>query len=77
MVRLADGGQLKLHIWDTGGQERFRAMAPLYYRDALGALIVYDCSDPSSFESVRYWVQELKQKGPPEVRMYVVRMSKL
>lgn len=34
--------QLKLYIWDTGGQERFRAMAPLYYRDAAGAVVVYD-----------------------------------
>eukprot|EP00922_Rhytidocystis_sp_ex-Travisia-forbesii_P072980 GHVS01108778.1.p1 GENE.GHVS01108778.1~~GHVS01108778.1.p1 ORF type:complete len:225 (+),score=30.18 GHVS01108778.1:119-793(+) len=64
-VRLTDGGQLKLHIWDTGGQERFRAMAPLYYRDAAGAIIVYDCSHAPSFESVKFWVSELAQKGPP------------
>lgn len=40
-----DGGEdafVKLFIWDTGGQERFRSMAPLYYRDAAGAVIVYD-----------------------------------
>eukprot|EP00922_Rhytidocystis_sp_ex-Travisia-forbesii_P072983 GHVS01108781.1.p1 GENE.GHVS01108781.1~~GHVS01108781.1.p1 ORF type:complete len:220 (+),score=34.79 GHVS01108781.1:392-1051(+) len=64
-VRLNNGGQLKLHIWDTGGQERFRAMAPLYYRDAAGAIIVYDCSHAPSFESVKFWVSELAQKGPP------------
>ncbi|OLQ06313.1 Ras-related protein RABF1 [Symbiodinium microadriaticum] len=37
IVRLRDGSQLKLHVWDTGGQERFRAMTHLYYRDAAGA----------------------------------------
>ena len=71
-VRLQNGQQLKLHIWDTGGQERFRAMAPLYYRDAIGGLIVYDVTDPNSFESVRYWVNELRTKGPPKVCLAVV-----
>eukprot|EP00925_Amoebophrya_sp_RCC4383_P013131 GSA25T00011661001.1 len=72
MIRLPDGQQLKLHIWDTGGQERFRAMAPLYYRDALGALIVYDHTDGASWESVRYWVDELRNKGPENVCLAVV-----
>ncbi|CAD7925012.1 unnamed protein product [Amoebophrya sp. A120] len=72
MIRLPDGQQLKLHIWDTGGQERFRAMAPLYYRDALGALIVYDHNDGASWEAVRYWVDELRNKGPENVCLGVV-----
>mmetsp|Transcript_41532 Transcript_41532/g.90483 ORF Transcript_41532/g.90483 Transcript_41532/m.90483 type:complete len:200 (+) Transcript_41532:49-648(+) len=67
IMRLNDGSQLKLHIWDTGGQERFRAMAPLYYRDAAGAVIVYDCNDEKSYESVQYWAKELRAKGPPRV----------
>jgi len=71
IVRLRDGSQLKLHVWDTGGQERFRAMTHLYYRDAAGAVIVYDCTDPHSQESVKYWVHELRTKGPPDVRMAV------
>lgn len=72
LIRLRDGTQLKLHIWDTGGQERFRAMAPLYYRDAMGAVIVYDCTDEKSFESVKYWLNELRNKGPPNVCLAVV-----
>ncbi|KEP62527.1 UNVERIFIED_CONTAM: Rab5B protein [Hammondia hammondi] len=59
-----DGSQLKLYIWDTGGQERFRAMAPLYYRDAAGAVVVYDVTNPASMDAVRFWVEELKQRGP-------------
>jgi len=71
IVRLPSGSQLKLHIWDTGGQERFRAMAPLYYRDAAGAVIVYDCTDQNSFEAVKYWVSELRSKGPSSVCLCV------
>eukprot|EP01066_Platyproteum_vivax_P014685 Platyproteum_vivax@DN6568_c0_g1_i2.p1 len=72
IVRLKDGSQLKLHIWDTGGQERFRAMLPLYYRDSAGAIIVYDCTHTDTFESVKYWSEELKQKGPHDVCLYAV-----
>mmetsp|Transcript_13709 Transcript_13709/g.39487 ORF Transcript_13709/g.39487 Transcript_13709/m.39487 type:complete len:197 (+) Transcript_13709:120-710(+) len=71
IVRLKDGSQLKLHVWDTGGQERFRAMTHLYYRDAAGAVIVYDCTDSCSQASVEYWVKELQQKGPARVCMAV------
>ena len=61
-LTLSSGNQLKLHIWDTGGSERFRAMLPLYYRDAQAAIIVYDVSAEKSFNGVRYWVDELRNK---------------
>ena len=71
-VRLSDGTSHKLNIWDSGGQERFRAMAPLYYRDASGAVIVFDCTSESSFESVKFWINELSQKGPANCLIVVV-----
>eukprot|EP00928_Gymnodinium_smaydae_P054077 TRINITY_DN37919_c0_g1_i1.p1 TRINITY_DN37919_c0_g1~~TRINITY_DN37919_c0_g1_i1.p1 ORF type:complete len:204 (+),score=42.27 TRINITY_DN37919_c0_g1_i1:81-692(+) len=71
IVRLRDGSQLKLHVWDTGGQERFRAMTHLYYRDAAGAVVVYDCTDAHSQASVMYWVHELQNKGPARCCMAV------
>lgn len=46
-------------------------MSSLYYRDAAGAILVYDCTDSASFESVRYWVDELKSKGPAHVAIVV------
>jgi len=52
---------LKIHLWDTGGADRFRAMAPLYYRDAVGAFLVYDCSDKRTFKSLDYWIKELSE----------------
>ncbi len=48
-----------MHLWDTGGEERFRAMAPLYYRDANAAILVFDVTDPKSFKSIEYWHKEL------------------
>ena len=61
IVRLKDGNSLKLDIWDTGGQERYRALLQLYYRDADAALITYDVTNPRSLESCEYWVNELKK----------------
>ncbi len=60
--RLNIGKQsVKLMIWDTAGQERFHALGPIYYRDANGALLVYDITDRDSFQKVRNWVKELKR----------------
>lgn len=42
-------------------------MSSLYYRDAAAAILVYDCTDGSTFEAVKYWVEELKAKGPERV----------
>ena len=53
---------VKLHIWDTSGQERFRAMTNLYYRDAQVAILTYDITNESSFSSIEFWIQELKYK---------------
>ena len=61
-VVLGNGAMIKLHIWDTSGQERFRAMTNLYYRDAQVALLTYDITNESSFNSIDFWIQELKYK---------------
>ena len=44
-----------LHIWDTLGQEKFKALAPLFFRKAVGAIIAYDCTNRKSFENVESW----------------------
>lgn len=53
--------QVKLSIWDTAGQERFHSLGPIYYRDASGAVLVYDITDASSFIRVQSWVKELRK----------------
>ena len=54
--------KMKLHIWDTSGQDRFRAMTNLYYRDAQVAILTYDVTNPQSLESLDYWLKELNDK---------------
>ena len=55
-----DNQQLELLIWDTAGQEVYRGLAPMYYRSALIAIIVFDVTKNESFDSVSYWIRELK-----------------
>lgn len=55
------GGTANLSVWDTAGQERFHALGPIYYRDADGALLVYDITDAESFNKVKNWVKELRK----------------
>lgn len=63
-LKLPTGSLMDLDIWDTGGQERYRALLPLYYREATVALICYDVSNYPSFEACEYWYRELKRAEP-------------
>ncbi|KAG6515508.1 hypothetical protein ZIOFF_025932 [Zingiber officinale] len=58
---------VKLEIWDTAGQERYHSLAPMYYRGASAAIIVYDISRMDSFERAKKWVQELQKQGNPDM----------
>ena len=54
--------QFKFDIWDTAGQERYRSLAPMYYRGAHVAIVVYDITDLSSFNSAKVWIEEIKRR---------------
>ena len=71
-VVLNSGAIVKLHIWDTSGQERFRAMTNLYYRDAQVALLTYDITNGSSFTGIEFWIEELKYKVENENMILVL-----
>eukprot|EP00457_Paulinella_chromatophora_P016720 gb/GEZN01017581.1/.p1 GENE.gb/GEZN01017581.1/~~gb/GEZN01017581.1/.p1 ORF type:complete len:203 (+),score=20.40 gb/GEZN01017581.1/:97-705(+) len=64
--------QMRIHIWDTAGQERFHSLGALYYRDAQGALLVYDVSDSESFQRVQTWVEELHKMASPNIALVIV-----
>ena len=61
-ITLNNGVKIKLHIWDTSGQDRFRSMTNLYYRDAQVAILTYDVTNEQSLESLNYWLNELNDK---------------
>ena len=60
-----------LSIWDTAGQERFHALGPIYYRDADGAVLVYDITEADSFQKVKSWVKELRKMLGQDVSLAI------
>ncbi|KAM6984198.1 ras-related protein Rab-38b [Tautogolabrus adspersus] len=53
---------IRLQLWDIAGQERFGNMTRVYYREAMGAFIVYDVTRHSTFEAVVKWKEDLDSK---------------
>ncbi|CDJ59366.1 Ras family domain-containing protein, putative [Eimeria maxima] len=62
-----DGEGVKFEVWDTAGQERFSSLAPMYYRGAAAAIIVYDQTNGPSYERAKMWVQQLQLSYNPNI----------
>ena len=58
-----DGVKYLFQVWDTAGAERYRALTPLYTRDAAAALIVFDLTRQSSIDNIPSWIEFLNQHG--------------
>ncbi|KAK6944985.1 Small GTPase [Dillenia turbinata] len=63
---------IKFDIWDTAGQERYHSLAPMYYRGAAAAVVVYDITSMDSFIRAKKWVGELQRQGNPNLLMVLV-----
>jgi small GTP-binding protein len=62
----------RLLIWDTAGQERYRGITPMYYRNAVAAIIVYSLADRESFKQVEVWLRSLEENIPAGVLLFLV-----
>lgn len=77
VCKLNDAKSLKLQIWDTAGQEKYLAIAKLYYRDCRVALLVYDVTRRQSFEDLRRWVEEINKHAPKNLSTLIVKAVKM
>lgn len=62
-----EGVDMRLDIWDTGGSEKYKALAPMYYRDARGIIIVYDLTNPNSIHEAQSWIDEVRLNNKNEM----------
>lgn len=67
-----NGEKIKLQIWDTAGQESFRSIARSYYRDAAGALLVFDVTRRETFGHLSRWLEEARQFASPSLVITLV-----
>eukprot|EP00568_Trieres_chinensis_P013004 CAMPEP_0183300312 /NCGR_PEP_ID=MMETSP0160_2-20130417/6783_1 /TAXON_ID=2839 ORGANISM="Odontella Sinensis, Strain Grunow 1884" /NCGR_SAMPLE_ID=MMETSP0160_2 /ASSEMBLY_ACC=CAM_ASM_000250 /LENGTH=218 /DNA_ID=CAMNT_0025462701 /DNA_START=134 /DNA_END=787 /DNA_ORIENTATION=- len=63
-IQTSGGITCKVQIWDTAGQQQFRAMAPMYYRNAAAAIVCYDVTSKRSYQVMKEWLEELHRNMP-------------
>lgn len=67
-----DNETVKLQIWDTAGQEKFKNLVPMYFRAAKVAILTFSVGDTESSEEVIFWSNNLKQNTTVMPTLFVV-----
>jgi small GTP-binding protein len=67
-----DNKLIECQIWDTAGQERFHAITCTYFRGAVGAVLVYDVCNKTSFTNTERWLKNLKDLAEPQVVILLI-----
>jgi len=70
------GKTVKLQLWDTAGQEKYKSMVSSYYRGANVALVVFDITSRSSFESLPLWIENYYKNGPEQKNIILIGNKK-
>ena len=71
-VQLDDGKMVKIQIWDTAGQDRFRSITKNYYKGAHGIIVMYDVTNRKSFDNVKAWVEQIREEVSNKVSIILV-----
>jgi small GTP-binding protein len=69
---IVDDKSIQMHMWDTAGQERYRSLVRAYYRRSHGCVIVFDVTNSSSFEGVKYWMEDILKKKDDKTEIFIV-----
>eukprot|EP00826_Nyctotherus_ovalis_P005211 TRINITY_DN11169_c0_g1_i2.p1 TRINITY_DN11169_c0_g1~~TRINITY_DN11169_c0_g1_i2.p1 ORF type:complete len:207 (-),score=70.93 TRINITY_DN11169_c0_g1_i2:147-767(-) len=64
---LVKGKEVRLEVWDTSGQERYRTVTKSYFERAMGVVLVYDCADERSFSDIRNWIKQLENHAKEDI----------
>ena len=63
-----DGKSIRFEIWDTAGQEKYRSLTKIFYKDAGAAILVYDITRKESYEEIqKYWFNQIKDHAPKNI----------
>lgn len=72
LVTLENKKKVKLQIWDTAGQDRFRAITKNYYKGAHGIILVYDVTNINSFNNIKSWISQIKENTTDNIKITFV-----
>ncbi|EAX92452.1 small GTP-binding protein, putative [Trichomonas vaginalis G3] len=65
-VQEIDGVKVEIQIWDTAGQEKFKSLGPIYFRNSLGCVAVFDITNRQSYSDLPEWIDSFSQVAGPE-----------
>ena len=71
-----NGKTVKLQLWDTAGQEKYKSMVASYYRGANVALVVFDITNRESFDSLPLWIENYYKNGPEQKNIILIGNKK-
>ena len=69
--------QVKLHVWDTSGQEKFHSITKCYYRNTACALLVYDITRRDTFDHIKEWMDQIKNSASDPILILIGNKSDL
>jgi small GTP-binding protein len=72
IIRTLGSETFEMQIWDTAGAERYRALGPIYYRNAVGALVVFDLTSRASFDSLPTWISSYLANADKESAIFIL-----
>ena len=72
IIKMRNGDKIKMQIWDTAGQEKYKSITSHHYKKAVGALLVYDVTRRISFDDCIKWYTELKNYTDKECIICIV-----
>ena len=73
---IINGQNVKLQLWDTAGQEKYKSMVSSYYRGANVALVVFDITSRPSFEALPIWIENYYKNGPEQKNIILIGNKK-
>lgn len=72
MITLENDKIVKMQIWDTAGQDRFRAITKNYYKGAHGIILMYDVTNVTTFNNIKNWLTQIKENTTDKVKIVLV-----
>ena len=72
LVTLEDGKIVKVQLWDTAGEERFRTIAKSYYKGAHGIVLIYDVTNRKTYDNIRKWMNQIKDDSSSNISIILV-----
>ena len=71
-IQLESGETIKVQLWDTAGQDRYRTIAKNYYKGSHGILLLYDITKLNSFQNIREWVKNIKEEVNEKAIIFLI-----